>query len=718
MIRFVFFCVFLIIMGVFVPEELYSQNRRLERADRAFEMQHYDEAIELYGRVRRRYLRGNREDAARISFNTAMCFRYTNQSRRAESTFRRAIRQNYPDPVAYLYMAEAMMQNEKYEDAIEVFKQYQEKEPDDKRADLGIASAKFALEMIDSPSRYEVETIRRFNTRGTEYTPAFADHRQSSVVFASSREEAVSTRIDPWTGENFTSFFISFRDVRGNWSNPVLLDEGPVNTSFNEGAPSFNASYTTMYFTRCPSVTGVEMGCRIYKSDLSGSDWGDPVELNLVNDSAISIGHPAVSPDELSLYFVTDQDGGHGGNDIWVAKRDTPSGEFNVIQNLDSVINTAGDEMFPYIRDDGVLFFASNGHPGLGGLDIFYSIPDGESWSEPVNLGIPINSSGDDFGIVFYKGRETGFFSSNRGRAGMFNIYSFHLPPLLFTIAGTVRDDITKQPLEDATIQMIGSDGSLVQVETDEKGQYFFDNKQVQQDTRYDLLVSKEKYFSSRGQETTEGIRRSRDFVNDFYLEPIPETPIELPAILYEFASWELQPQYQDSLVGLIQTLEDNPGLIIELASHTDSRGSHAYNDTLSQKRAQSVVDFLAERGIDERRLMAKGYGKRVPRVIEDSLERDGFIFEKGVELTEEYINSLAGEEHRDVAHQLNRRTEFRVLSEDFDPEEETEKRSDPSREPERSEERDNGRSPGLRPEAPDRQENIAPDRDSERRPR
>jgi len=220
-------------------------------------------------------------------------------------------------------------------------------------------------------------------------------------------------------------------------------------------------------------------------------------------------------------------------------------------------------------------------------------------------------------------------------------------------------------------VQLIGSDGTIEVTEADQEGRYYFDKTKIRPNQTYDILVSKDKYFSERGQETTVDVNRSREFVYDFYLEPIPETPIELPEILYAFDSWELRPQFQDSLAGLVTTLNDNPGLVIELASHTDSRGTHAHNDTLSQRRAQAVVDFLIERGVNPKRLEAKGYGERKPREINETIEREGFVFEEGSVLDNDYINKLPSEEHREVAHQLNRRTEFRVLRDDFEPENE-----------------------------------------------
>lgn len=653
-----------------MPKSAEAQARRIERADQAFEGRQYSEALDLYRKGYRRVQRNDRREGVRILFKTAMCYKYLNEPRRAESFFRRAIRGNYPDPVAILYYAETLMQNEKYDDALEQFKRYAEEVPDDWRGQRGVESVQLAQDLLDNPGLYEVNFDRTFSSRSDDFTPAFGDHLNSNLIFSSARDEALGDKTDPWTGQSFTSLFVSFQDRRGDWSNPVLLDEGPINTEFNEGAPAVNASGTELYFTRCYAIPDKEMGCRIFQSSRQGANWGEPKELNLVNDSTISVGHPAISPDEMQLYFVSDMPGGEGGKDIWVAERESPGGEFLNPKNLGPTINTPGDEMFPYVKEDGTLYFSSNGHPGLGGLDIFFSRRDVDSWTKPQNIGTPVNSSADDFGIVFKKGTESGFFTSNRRERGAHGdaIFSLYLAPVEFTLQGTIRDDSTKIVLPGAQIQLVGSDGSFAQAESDEQGEYFFSKDRLKENTSYEILVSKERYFNERGQETTQGISRSRDFVYDFYLEAIPDTPIELPEILYDFASWELLPQYQDSLNGLIQTLQDNPGITVELGSHTDSRGTDAFNDTLSQRRAQSVVNYLIEKGINPQRLEANGYGKRVPRTIEKTITREGYTFEQGVVLNTSYINGLSSEEHRDVAHQLNRRTEFRVLSDDFEP--------------------------------------------------
>jgi peptidoglycan-associated lipoprotein len=652
----------------FLPGEAASQNRRLERADQAYELKQYSEALDLYRRAYNRVRRKDRQEGVRVVFRTAMCYRYLNDPRRSESWFRRAVRQNYPDPVAVLYLAEALHQNERTEEALEQYRRYAELVPDDWRGMHGVRSIEAARELTENPTPYDVEAPRVLNSREDDYTAAFADHRSGSLVFASSRDDAMGGSKDLWTGQQHSSLFISFRDRGGDWSRPVLLDEGPVNTEFNEGAPSVNTAGTRMYFTRCLRSPDVDMGCRIFVSERSGANWGDPREVRLTTDSSVTVGHPAISPDELALYFVSDMEGGLGGRDIWVARRQSPTGEFGTPENLGPPVNTPGQEMFPYVRSDGTLYFSSDGHPGLGGLDLFMSRRTPDGWAEPENLGVPINSPGDDFGIVFAAGREEGFFTSNRPGSRGYDIHSFYLAPLEFSISGLVRDDSTQALLPDAQVQLIGSDGSFTQVATNREGRYLFDRFVVRENTSYELIASKEGYFSSRGQQSTREATVSRDFTVDLALAPIPEKPIALPEILYEFAQWELRPQFRDSLVGLVQTLRDNPNIVIELASHTDSRGTHEVNDTLSQRRAQTVVDFLVRQGIARDRLEAKGYGKRVPRTIERDIVRQGFRFPAGTVLTEEYINGLPGEEHRDVAHEMNRRTEFRVIRDDYEP--------------------------------------------------
>ncbi len=433
----------------------------------------------------------------------------------------------------------------------------------------------------------------------------------------------------------------------------------------------FNSKFNTIYFTRCPNDQQKESGCQIYKARRTGRNWGKPEMVEIASiDTMSTIGQPTVSEGELIIYFSANRRNGIGGKDIWVAYRDSKSDGFGRPMNLGEIINTPGDEMFPFLRNDTTLFFASDGHGGMGGLDIFVTTIDtGGNWGTPRNLKYPMNSTFDDFGVVFHPNDEYGFFSSNRkGTRGQEDVWYFIEPPLEFTLSGTIKDDRTLMYMGDVNIQLVGSSGLSVTTRTNDEGYYSFGKSQLEPNTMYEILVAKANYFNEKGTFTTVGVEFSKDFVKDFNLIPIPSEPIPLPEILYDLAKWDLKPQYQDSLQDLIQTLRDNPNIVVELAAHTDLRDSHERNDILSQRRAQSVVNYLIIRGIEPSRLVAKGYGERSPLPLKKDIIRDGFLFTEGTVLDEEYIESLASNNEKEAAHQLNRRTEFRVLRKDYIP--------------------------------------------------
>ncbi len=662
------YLIFLLIFLAAHTPEADARNRRVDRADKAFELHQYSDAVNLYRRAYNRVRRNDRREAGRISFNTGVAYIRLNDPRRAEMQFKRAIRLNHRTPDTYLFLAEVLVSNEKFDEARDNFNFFKELAPDDWRGQRGIETIELAQKFAANPTPYEVAAVKSFNSRQDDFTLAWADHRASIIIFASNRDEAIGSDTDPWFGKKHTSLFVSFQDRTGSWGTPTLLDEGPINTEYNEGAPATNSSGTELFFTRCLRSPNVEMGCRIFMSPRQGANWGTPREVKLSNDSLVSVGHPAISPDGLTLYFVSNMSGGAGGHDIWYARRRSATSEFGPPQNIGTPVNTPGNEMFPFVREDGVLFFSSDGLPGMGGLDIFLSDWNPEGWSNPENMGAPINSPMDDFGILFNPGLRQGYFSSNRRGSRGYDLYSFYLAPVEFTIRGTIRDDNTKAILQGVTVQLVGSDGTLALAETNQEGTYSFGKELLREQTSYEILASRPKYFSARAQQSTLTFNRSQNFVVDINMQALPVTPIALPEILYEFGRWELLQQFRDSLNGLVQTLNDNPQLIVELASHTDSRGTDASNDTLSQQRAQSVVNYLIEKGIDPARLVARGYGERLPRTLTRTISRDGFTFRQGVTLTEDYINRLPSERQREAAHALNRRTEFRILSDDFKP--------------------------------------------------
>jgi peptidoglycan-associated lipoprotein len=378
------------------------------------------------------------------------------------------------------------------------------------------------------------------------------------------------------------------------------------------------------------------------------------------------VAHPAITPDELTLYFVSDMAGGIGGKDIWKVTRSNEGDEWSKPENMGPEINTVDDEMFPFMHPDGTLYFSSNGRIGLGGLDIYMAKKNEDGTWKVENMKYPINSSADDFGIVFEKEMERGFFSSSRKGRGNDDIYSFVLPPLKFNVIGEVRDDKTDMVLPEASIKSIGSDGITLEATSDQEGIFRFTLKP---NTDYVFVATKTGYLNGKERETTKGLDKSQDINVVIYLSNIAET-IELSNsnVFYDFARWDLRPEAMVSLDQLIETLNDNPSVTIELMSHTDSRGSDQDNIELSQKRAQSVVDYLILKGIDPVRLSAKGYGESQPKVVTKRMNEQYPFLRTGSTLTETYINSLPNTEQQEIAHQFNRRTEFRVLRTDYIP--------------------------------------------------
>ena len=660
---------------IFISADLQAQRRNpAKNADLAFGRKQYTEAADRYKKAYRK-VRRNKEERNRISFQMGECYRLIGLTKRAEPYYKRLLKTDYPNshPEVYLYMADTYKMNEKYKDAIEMYEKYAERVPDDPRGRLGAETTAQIAEWIENPSRYQLTLLKKVNsTKDSDFGATWSNSNYNEIIFTSNRDAATGKEKDGITGQEFADFFTSKQDRKGEWSTPVLADENEnVNTEASEGTPFMNAKYTKMYFTRCQNGAHRKNGCQIMVAGKSGGAFSEarPVEIAGF-DTLDIVGHPTLSSDELIMYFAAERKDGFGGNDIWVAMRDNANEAFKRPFNLGEKINTAGNEVFPFLRNDTTLYFSSDGHGGMGGLDVFVSTIDtAGNWGEPRNLKYPINSVGDDFAIVFHPTQESGFVSSNRGNnRAIDNVYYFEEPTIHFTFSGTVKDAKTKQLVSNANVRMVGSDGSNLSTRTNDKGYFNFSESQMNKNTTYDITIDKDNYFTLSAQETTIGLEFSKDFEKEYDIEPIPQEPIMLPDILYDLGKWDLKPQFEDSLQGLIETLQINPTITIELASHTDARDTDERNDILSQKRAQSVVDYLIIRGIDPLRLTAKGYGERVPRTIVNDITVKGYTFKSGTRLTEDFINKLPSNDVKEAAHQMNRRTEFRILSKDYVP--------------------------------------------------
>lgn len=426
--------------------------------------------------------------------------------------------------------------------------------------------------------------------------------------------------------------------------------------------------------------------------EVASGEWHTPVRIEL-GDTIYNYLYPAITSDGLTLYFCSDMPGGEGDYDLWKSTRKSLADDFSKPVNLGPVVNTPGRETFPVLNGDSTLYFSSNGLPGIGGYDIFKTQIGRRSCSKPVNLGVPINSSYDEMSIIYYPESENnhmmerGYFSSNRpfedplnkntDKKGKkvplptFNLFSFELPPLLYTIEGTVRDEKSMQLVKGAKVKIVGSDGSEAETYTDKKGFYKFNSSQVRGQVVYKMYLSKVDYFSLEGSESTMGYNVDKGIVHDYRMEPVPQQPVVLPEIRYDLSKWDLKEEFMDSLMDLYLVMMNNPGIVVEIRAHTDCRPYIGLtNDTLSQRRAQSVVDYLASRGIERDRMVAKGYAERVPRTLTRDevivVDQVPYTFSAGTTLTCDFIESLPSAAHKEAAHQLNRRIEFLILRSDY----------------------------------------------------
>ncbi|HEX3008947.1 MAG TPA: OmpA family protein [Bacteroidales bacterium] len=516
------------------------------------------------------------------------------------------------------------------------------------------------MKWMENPSGYQVENMKFFNSKGNDYAPAYANADYGTVYFTSSRDGSTGTSVHGATGQNFSDIYVTRMDRKGTWSEPIPLGEN-INTEFEEGTPALSKDFNTFYFTRCMKGKSQNFGCQIYYSERDGDEWGKAKLIEVSNDTIV-IAHPAISPDDQTLYFVSDMAGGFGGKDIWKVTRANKGDEWGKPENLGADINTSGDEVFPFVHSDGTFYFSSNGHIGLGGLDIFKAKQNANGSWKVENMETPINSNADDFGIVFQSDVEKGYFSSSRSPKGDDDIYTFNLPPLKFNLLGVVRDEKTDQPIPEAAVKSVSSDGLTVDITTDKNGAFKMIMKAA---TDYVLIGSKEGYLNGKERETTKGLDKSKDFRSVIYLSSIAK-PIELPNIYYDYGKAELRPESMVALDGLVETLNDNPNVTIELGAHTDSRGSNEDNISLSQRRAQSVVNYLIQKGIATDRLVAKGYGESEPKTVDAKLVNQYPFLKDGAVLTEDYIIKLPDSDLQEIAHQINRRTEFRVLSTNY----------------------------------------------------
>lgn len=629
--------------------------RSIRRAEQHEAMGEYYEAARYYKNAYNRTSPKQRAERGMLAFKQGECYRKINYTLKAKGAFLNAIRYRYTDSIAHFHLAEALRKNGEYAAAIkqyELFLSYR----DSSAARQGMMSCTLAQQWKKQPSRYVVRKVLPLLSRRSEYSPMYAGDDADVLYFTSTRKEAKGEDVNGITGMESADIFMSKRDERGRWQKPVPL-QSEVNSEFEEGACSFSADGKRMYLTRCRRQDDLPTYAEIYVSQRSGASWGAPQKCVLMADSLSSVAHPALSPHGDYLYFVSDMPGGEGGLDIW--RINITAHGFGYVDNLGSAINSAGDEMFPTFAPDGTLYFSSNGHPGMGGLDIFRATPDstGKKW-QVENLRYPMNSAADDFGMTFEPGAPyRGFFSSNRGEAnGWDHIYSFELPDVHHVIAGVVTD-AQGMPLSGAVVTLAGDDGTYLKIDTKRDGSF---KHEAASGTRYALLASCRGHLNATHELSTEAVEEDRRYEVQFALASITK-PVLIENIFYAFNRAELTPASTVALDELVKMLTDNPNIAIELAAHCDYKGSDEYNLRLSQRRAESVVRYLVSKGVDAGRLTAKGYGKQQPKVVDDYALKKAPFLQVGDVLTEEFVRKL-NKEQQQICNELNRRTAFQVL--------------------------------------------------------
>ena len=532
-----------------------------------------------------------------------------------------------------------------------------------------------------------------FNSRRAEYSPALAGDDSDQLYFSSTRNQANGDEVSGITGMKNADIFFSQKDDKGKWSKPEPI-ESELNSENDEGACTFSADFKTMYLTVCKTDPTYPRYAQIATAQRSDASWGKATELNISRDTLSTFAHPAPSPDGRWLYFVSDMPGGLGGYDIWRAE--ILGNNVVSIENVGSPINTPGDEMFPTFRPNGDFYFSSNGHPGFGGLDIYYveneelrmrneEFPSGVPSTEGMaaansssdgtaaanssffilhsslkieHPGWPLNSAGDDFGMTFEGLHNRGYFSSNRGDArGWDHIYSFEKHEVIQTVKGWVYEKDGYE-LPQGLVYMVGNDGTNKKISVRGDGSF---EEEIKPNVSYVFLGTCRGFLNHKEELRVEPVLESEEYVLQFPLASIT-APVLIDNIFYDFDKATLRPESTEALDNLVALLNENPNVTIELSSHTDNRGSDQYNERLSQRRAESVVNYLIEHGIAADRLSPVGYGEKKPKVIKKKLTETYDWLKADDVLTPEFIEALGDEEKQEICHQLNRRTEFIVL--------------------------------------------------------
>lgn len=678
---------FILILPILFINFFVTSQRYLQKAETAYKSQNFGTGIEIckttYDKIDKKGVKAKKHKG-QMAFYVAECYRQTGAIKDANEWYEKAIILQYfeTEPLVLLYNAEVLKMMGEIEKAIKNYKEFMEKNPNDQRGSLGLETCEKIQKWKNSNSKYIVKNESSLNKEGMDMTPVFGDKKITQLYFSSSRSGATGGEVDPRSGEVYMDIWMSELDKNGNWAEPIVVP-GEINTTDNEGSISFDGRYKTMFFTRCPNEKKKSLGCEIWKSDAKGKgEWNTPTKLILITGDSVTVGQPCSSDDGKAIIFVSDLPGGYGGRDLWYSTYNKKEDSWSQPINLGSDINTLGNEMFPTFSLNGDLYFSSDGHSGLGGLDLFIAKKTDNpfQFESPINLGAPLNSINNDYALIEYTDKK-GYFTSERknnngGSDFDADIYSYELPPSLFDLKIYVSEIGQKQnKISDVLVKVIGSDGSSWEGYTNDQGFIFWDKKPngdryINENISYEILVSKDGFQENikKAKISTENLKDNQTFAIEMGLLPINVKPIRLPEIRNIFNSHELlvndEINSKDSLNFVYDLLMEYPTMVLELSSHTDSRGNEVSNQDLSERRARECVRYLVEeKGLNPNRLKPVGKGEMEPAtwINPETGEK--------ITLTESFINQFKSKDKNkfEYLHSLNRRTEGKVISMDFE---------------------------------------------------
>lgn len=629
-------------------------EKNMKKAEKFMAIGEYYDAASQYKQAYSKTPPKERDRRGLIAGKMAVCYRKINSTPKAVAAYRNMVRYNKATVDDRLELGRQLLKNGDYKQAAEQFRVVLDSMPDNVLARNGLLSAQQAPAWKKQGSRYTVKRMDVFNSRRAEYSPMLSGDQFDQLYFTSTRNDATGDELSGITGTKNGDIFVSQKDDKGKWSKPEVVNGG-LNTEADEGASCLSPDQREMYLTQCVTDPSYPRYAQIVKSNRSDAAWGKASSVELTKDTLSCFAHPAVSPDGQWLYFVSDMPGGKGGLDIWRVR--ITSAGYGGVENLGEPINTPGNEMFPTFRPNGDLYFSSDGHPGMGGLDIFIAHPIKTGRYVLEHPGYPLNSQGDDFGMTFEGVKNRGFFSSNRndGR-GWDHIYSFVNPEIVQSVKGWVYEQEGYE-LPAAQVYMIGSDGTNLKLGVKSDGSF---EKELTPGVEYMFLATCKGFLNHKEELKVVPMNDSHEYVLQFPLASIT-APVLIDNIFYDFNKATLRPESQTALDELVKLLNENPNVTIELSSHCDYKGSSAYNKLLAQRRAESVVNYLVDKGIVRDRLSPVGYGKEKPKTIRKKLTEKLTWLKEGDVLTEEFIKKLDPEK-QEICNQLNRRTEFIVL--------------------------------------------------------